>query len=247
MAKMTFAETAETPAPTETVETKETTAVIKPLKEELAEITSAKSVAGIEGEVNNKDIQLPRLNLLQKTSELVDVGFTPNTFVLNKEIPLGKTLIAVVVRLKKQFQQDLPFGTGVQPHVCDTLAKVREAGGSTEWGADNHYSEMAHLQLLVKAPDEVPEDRLDAFPYEVDGGHWAPCMLTVAKTSYKAAAKPVISAAFSTLRPGLHHGLWTVNAEMKPGPSGSWAVPQFKLTGRTGTEMCELVEALNNG
>jgi hypothetical protein len=220
--------------------------VVKPtLKEELATVAPTKVAAGIEGEVGNNDIQLPRLNLLQKTSELVDAGFTPNTFALNKEIPLGKTLTAVVVKLKKQFQQDIPFGSEVQPHVCDTLAEVREAGGSTEWGAENHYSEMAHLQLLVKAPDGLSEDQLDAFPYAVDGGHWAPCMLTVAKTAYKAAAKPVITAAFSTLRAGLHHGLWTVAAEMKSAPMGTWSVPQFKLTGRTGSEMAELVEALN--
>jgi hypothetical protein len=252
MAKLSFAETAATPAsaptkeaevvaPTEAV----TTVDQRPLKEELAAASAASAPAGIEGEVNNKDLQLPRLNLLQKTSELVDAGFVPNTFALNKEIPLGKNLTAVVVRLKKQFQQDVPYGSEVQAHVCDTLAEVREAGGSTEWGAENHYSEMAHMQLLVKAPDGLSEEQLDNFPYEADDAHWAPCMLTVAKTAYKAAAKPVITAAYSTLRSGLQHGLWTVASELKTGPMGSWSVPQFKLTGRTKPEMAELVDALN--
>jgi hypothetical protein len=246
MAKVSFAEVAEAPATTEaTANTSNTTEVTKPLKEELATVAQNTPVAGIEGEVNNKDLQLPRLNLLQKTSELVDAGFAPNTFALNKEIPLGKTLEAVVVRLKKQFQQDLPYGSDVQPHVCDTLAEVREAGGSTEWGADNHYSELAHMQLLIKAPEGLSEEQLDSFPYEADGASWAPCMLTVAKTAYKAAAKPVITAAFSTLRQGLHHGLWAVSSELKTGPMGSWCVPQFKLAGRTKKEMAELVEALN--
>lgn len=250
MATVSFAAVKET-APTE-VEvvpaTPEAVAVVAPtLKQELAAATSPSKVpAGIEGEVGNRDIQLPRLNLLQKTSELVDAGFTPNTFALNREIPLGKSITAVVVKLRKQFQQDTPYGSEVQAHVVDTLAEVREAGGSTEWGSDNRYSEIAHLQLLVKAPDDLSEDQLDAFPYEVDGSHWAPCVITVAKTAYKAAAKPVITAAFSTLRAGLHHGLWTVTAEMKSAPMGTWSTPQFKLTGRTKPEMCELVEALNS-
>jgi hypothetical protein len=151
----------------------------------------------------------------------------------------------VVVKLKKQFQQDLPYGTDVQPHVCDTLAEVREAGGSTEWGAENHYSEIAHMQLMVKAPDGLSEEALDNFPYEADGAHWAPCLFTAAKTAYKTSAKPVITAAFSTLRQGLHHGLWTVTADLKSNPMGSWSVPQFKLSGRTKGEMAELVAALN--
>jgi hypothetical protein len=248
MATVSFNKVKETTEPTETTEavTAEVVTTTPTLKEELTTATPARPVAGIEGEVGTKDIQLPRLNLLQKTSELVDAGFTPNTFALNKEIPLGKSLTAVVVKLKKQFQQDLPYGSEVQPHTCDTLAEVREAGGSIEWGSENRYSEMAHLQLLVKAPDGLSEDQLDAFPYEVDGHSWAPCILTVAKTAYKAAAKPVITAAFSTLRAGLHHGLWTVAAELKTAPMGTWSVPQFKLTGRTSPEMAELVEALNS-
>ena len=254
---MSFAAVKETAVPTETAAAETPAAAAAPvdavittsaptLKQELSAASApVKSASGIEGEVDNRDIQLPRLNLLQKTSELVDVGFSPNSFALNKEIPLGKSLEAVVVKLTKKFQQDTVYGSDVTPHVCDTLAEVREAGGSTEWGSDNRYSELAHIQLLVKAPAGTSEDQLDAFPYEVDGAHWAPCMLTVAKTAYKAAAKPIITAAFSTLRAGLHHGLWTVAAEMKSAPMGTWSVPQFKLTGRTKPEMCELVEALN--
>lgn len=243
--KMSFADTAK---PAEAPETKEpTTAVARPLKEELALATQRSTPAGIEGDVGAKDIQLPRLNLIQKMSDLVNSGFLPNSFVLNKEIPLGKQLECVVVRLKKQFQQELPYGSEVTPHTCDTLAEVREAGGSTEWGADNRYSEIAHMQLLVKAPDGLSEEQLDAFPYEVDGSHWAPCMYTAAKTAYKTSAKPVITAAFGVLRQGLGNGLWTVTADLKSNPMGSWSVPQFKLTGRTKPEMLELVEALTEG
>ncbi len=247
---MTFAAVKDTKAPTEAIEAEVVTtttavATVAPtLTQELA-VAPTKVASGIEGEVSQRDIQLPRLNLLQKTSELVDAGFSPNSFALNKEIPLGKSIEAVVVKLSKKYQQDTVYGSEVQAHVCDTLAEVREAGGSTEWGAENHYSEMANIELLVKAPADISEDHLDAFPYEVDGGHWAPCMLTVAKTAYKASAKPIITAAFSTLRAGLHQGLWTVNAEMKSAPMGTWSVPQFKLTGRTKQEMYELVEALN--
>lgn len=252
MATVSFAAVKETAAPAEAVEAEVVPTAVKnevapTLKQELSAASApVKTAAGIEGEVDNRDIQLPRLNLLQKTSELVDAGFSPNSFALNKEIPLGKSLEVVVVKLSKKYQQDTVYGSEVQAHVCDTLAEVREAGGSIEWGAENHYSEMANMQLLVKAPAGISEDQLDAFPYEVDGSHWAPCMLTVAKTAYKAAAKPVITAAFSTLRAGLHHGLWTVVAEMKSAPMGTWSVPAFKLTGRTKPEMCELVEALNS-
>lgn len=226
----------------------ETTAVAEPAKQELAKPVTAAIPAGIEGEIERTDVKLPRLNLIQKMSDLVNAGFMPNTFALNKEIPLGKSLEVVVVRLKKQFQLDQEYGSDADPVVFDTLAEVREYGGSTEWGAEVHFSEIAHMQLLIKAPKDLDDDlKESSFPYEVDGESWAPAAFTAAKSAYKAAAKPVITAAFGVLRSGLHNGLWTVVSEDKKNAMGSWSVPSFKLTGRTSPEMAALVESLLQG
>lgn len=203
------------------------------------------SPAGIEGEIERSDIKLPRINLVQKMSDMVNAGFRPGDLVYNRELALDKPATVVVVKLKKQYQQDLPYGGDEMPHVCDTLAEVREAGGSVEWGAENHYSELAHLQLLVKAPADLHDEHIDLFPYMIGGESWAPAMFTVAKSAYKSAGKPVITAAFSSLRNGLHHGLWQLTSEGKKNAMGSWDVPVMKLSGKTSPELAELVAALN--
>ena len=206
---------------------------------------SVPAASGIEGEVNNRDIQLPRINVVQKTSDLVNSGFTPGSLVYNKEIALGSKVRCVVTHIKKQYQQDLEYGSEVMPMVCDTIAEVREAGGTTEWGGENHFSEIAHMQLLIEAPEDLHEDQLDLFPYEADGKHWAPALFTVAKTAYKTAAKPVITAGYGPLRAtGLPTGLWNLETDLKKNPRGSWHVPVMKLTGRTSGELAQLVNGL---
>lgn len=217
-------------------------------RQELAPLPQPTGVpAGIEGELERSDIKLPRINLVQKTSELFNHGFRHGDIVYNREIALAKPCPVVVVRLKKQYQQELPYGGDAIPHVCDTLQEVREAGGSIEWGAENRYSELAHMQLLVQAPDNIPDELADLFPYEIDGKSWAPAMFTVAKSAYKSAAKPVITAAFNSLRGGLGNGLWHLTSETKKNAMGSWETPVMKMVGRTSPEMAELVASLNAG
>lgn len=258
MATQSFAKIKETPV----VEIEAQAEVVEPqaaapveVKQELAaqepkqELATAAPVshtpAGIEGEIERSDVKLPRINLVQKMSDMVNAGFKSGDLVYNREIALDKPATVVVVKLKKQYQQDLPYGGDQMPHVCDTLAEVREAGGTIEWGGENHYSEMAHLQLLVKAPADLPDELEDLFPYSIGGESWAPAMFTVAKSAYKSAAKPVITAAFSTLRGGLQHGLWQLSTEGKKNAMGSWDVPIMKLVGKTTPELAELVATLN--
>lgn len=249
--KLKEVNTIETPAIVEATATVvEATATVEPkpipAPEALITPTQTSSIPnGMQGEFESSDIRLPRLNLIQKMSDMVNSGFRPGDILYNKELALNKPAEVVVVKVKKQYQQDLPYGGDVLPHVCDTLAEVREAGGTTEWGGENHYSEMAHLQLLVKAPDNLHAEYEDLFPYEVDGTSWAPAMFTVAKTAYKSAAKPVITAAFSTLRSGLGNGLWHLSGELKSNAMGSWFVPVMKLAGKTSPNLAELVASIN--
>ena len=72
-------------------------------------------------------------------------------------------------------------------------------------------------------------------------------MFTVSKSAYKSAARPVITAAFNTLRSGLGRGLWQLTSETKKNAMGSWETPVMKLVGRTSDEMSAMVNELNAG
>lgn len=200
------------------------------------------ATSGLEGDFNSKDIRLPRLNLVQKTSDAVDAGFRPGDILFKSGdaiIPLHLPTEATVLNLKKVYQEDVPYGSDIKPRVFDTAAEVRENGGSTEWGAENKFNEMAHIQLLFSAPDDTPEEMLDLFPYEFEGKSYAVAMITLTKSSYTAAAKPVITALMSHLRGKHWHGKWALGSDKKTGGGNSWYVPTLKANGRHTPEFIE--------
>lgn len=200
------------------------------------------ATTGLEGDFTAKDIRLPRLNLVQKTSDAVDAGFRPGDILFKAGdaiIPLKLPTEATVLNLKKVYQEDVPYGSDIKPRVFDTAQEVRENGGSTEWGAENKFNEMAHIQLLFAAPDDTPEEMLDLFPYEFDGKSHAVAMITLTKSSYTAAAKPVITALMSHLRGKHWHGKWALGSDKKSGGGNSWYVPTLKANGRHTPEFIE--------
>lgn len=188
---------------------------------------------GVEGEVCPKDIAIPRLNLVQKMSELADT-FKAGDFVYDKKVLLPQPLKLVVIHIRKQYQQDLPYGVEEMPDLCDTEAEVKERGGSTTYGDENYYHEVAHMQVLIQKPDGLqcsPEVE-SLFSYEFDGTPYAPAMFTTAKSAYRTAAKAVFTAAFGSLRDkGLASGLWSLSSDTRSNTMGTWHVPVMRPIG----------------
>lgn len=205
-------------------------------KAELAAATSGGgATTGLDGDFNQKDIKLPRLNLVQKTSEAVDAGVARPGDILFKSgdalLPLSRPTEITILHLDKKYQEDVPYGSGVQAKIFNTAAEVRENGGSTEWGAENRYKEMANVQILFPAPADTPEEMLDLFPYEFEGQSYAVAMMTLTGSAYTNAAKPIITAFMTRLRGKHWTGKWTLDSEKKTGGGNSWYAPKVSSLG----------------
>lgn len=203
--------------------------------------------AQVQGEIDAGDIRWPRINLVQKSGDLSD-NFAPGSFVFNKEIVLtdGKTPTRIVaLSIRKQYQEALPFDpTGPQPKVFNTSAEVRNAGGHTVYGEPGYYKEIAHIGVLVMAPDGLTEDQKDLFIYEFDGKKYALAMWTVGSSAYTSVAKTLFTAATSHLKSGLHKGMWDLTSFKKADARNSWFVPMIKAAGKTSPEFTEFLEGL---
>lgn len=193
----------------------------------------------IIGEVDRSDIRLPRLNLVARTGDLAEL-FTPGSFVLNKEIKLSEggkddLLHIVVVRLRKQFQEALPFGDPEMPRVFDTAEEVREAGGTVAYGKGaGIFSAIAHLELLIRKPESLPEEAAGHFFFESEDVSYTHCVWTVGGTAYGQVGKPVISATHNHLsKTGLLGGLWTLGSELRKSNGNAWFTPILKTAGLT--------------
>jgi hypothetical protein len=86
---------------------------------------------GFAGAWDRKDIRLPRINLIHKTSkgELIE-KFGIGSFALNQEVKLSdgkRPIVCTALRAAKDYQQKLPFGSDEEPKVFNTPEEVEKA------------------------------------------------------------------------------------------------------------------------
>jgi hypothetical protein len=207
--------------------------------------TTVPTAAGVEGEITMSDVKLPRINMVQKVGQLADT-FHPGSILFEKQVILtdGKTAIDLTpIRLKKQYQQKVAWGedAGEQPQVFDTAEEVVANGGSLEYGDENYYAPIAHIQFAIKLPPgaELGEELEDAvgavtdlFPYEFNDERYALAIWTVGSSAFTALAKPILTAATTILRNGLYTGHYAVGSEVRKNARNSWYAPRVKFAGK---------------
>lgn len=213
-------------------ETSEAIAPVNETSTALAHATSADT--GIQGEISQSDIRLPRINLVQKMSGTAE-SFRFGDVLFEKAIKVGDIehpVAITVLRLKKQYQEDLPYGSEDMPRVFDRAEEVKAAGGSLIRGSDHYFSEIAHIQMAIQAPEGLNEDELEFFPYQFEGVDYAMAVLTVSRSAYSTFAKPIITHGFNTLKDGLAKGKFELHVDLKKSPKGSYVVPVPVFKGR---------------
>lgn len=213
-------------------------------KQELAKPQGGPT-SGLDGDFTTRDIKLPRLNLVQKTSDAVDAGFRPGDILFKTGdviIPLDLPSEVTVLHLKKQYQQVLPYGSPELPKTFETAGELRAAGFTTNYGEENYCREIATVQVLFPAPADLPEEALDLFPYSFDGRDYAIALMTLAGSAYTNGAKPIITAFMSHLRGTHWEGKWLLSSEKKSGGGNTWHAPSFKMAGRHSAEFAEFAQ-----
>lgn len=206
-------------------------------------VAAGGAAPGIEGEVTPDDLRLPRINTVQAISDLhTKDDFSIGSIVLDKEIELMEAegeLDFVVLYLKKQYQQKLPWGSDETPLVLDTLEEIRAEGGTTNWSEEaiddgRYFEQMANLVIALRAPDDLEEDQLFRFALQDDdGNNWARVAMTVSGSAFKAFAKNIITAAYGSLRDGIQLGFWTLSTATRSNKRGNeWYVPTSRFGGR---------------
>lgn len=206
------------------------------------------SVTGIEADVNASDIRIPRINLVQKSSELADVeGWSPGDIAFAKEvkiIPFGATGIVSFLHLRRQYQENLPYGSGETPKVFNTREEVFANGGSLSYQADNEYRPIAHLTMLVELPEGASDADEAYFPLAFNGKSYGMAVWTVASSAYNSVAKELITAAAVFLKTGIHKVAWELSVQKKKAGTNTYMVPVIKQHGKHSPEMIEFIESL---
>lgn len=201
---------------------------------------------GVEGEISPGDIRLPRINLVQRVGDLCN-DFHPGSFLFNKEVLLseGKNPIEITaLRLKKVYQQNLPYGSQETPVSFNTAAEMQEFGGSLVYGADNPFGEVAHVQVAIVRPVDCPEEMEALFHYDFNGKCYALAIWTLKSSGFTSVGKTLITAANTLLRSGLHTGKYMLTSELRKKAQNSWFVPLVKFAGKHSAEEAAFLAGL---
>lgn len=252
MPKVTFEEVeaeivSQEPAPQNAVVVKET--------QTLAVVGEDPS-KGLFGEWGREDMRLPRINLVNKTGDLSNL-FTPGVWVVNKEHELNKLdpknknasipLRVIPLRLGAEYQESLPYDPNVRGRVFKTAEEVRAHGGVIAYGkGEGKFAKVAHIELLVEAPEDLGEDASSVFFYTLGDKKYARVIYTAGGTAYSETAPVLyndVKMGFLA-KTGFGGGFYTLGSRLKTGDKGSWWLPVLKTAGLVPAETLEEVRAI---
>jgi len=202
----------------------------------------------VSGPIDQSDIYRPRLELSQSVGPLMEAGFAPGQIVLAKEHaiwadgydPLKITLLAS----RKQFIEDVPYGSGQEQRIFNSPQEVKAAGLHTEWYDNTPPPVFPRLTCvaLIQKPDYV--EGCEAFGLEVQGNLYAIAELRWDGAAYSRAAKTVLTAASGILGKGLHRGIWNYSCERAKLKVNTVTVPVIKFAGMHSEEFVKAVSDL---
>ena len=203
---------------------------------------TALALGQVSGDIDARDITLPRLYLVQKVGELPEM-FEHGSFVLNKEIQLvrlGEPLSVVVLAIDKYYEEKLEFDPdGPRPDRWSSAEEAINAGMSVA-GPEPTAHTVADIKLLIKKPDEVNSP---SFGFDLAGGQYAVALWTVRKSSYAAARRIFSAMALELSRTGLLSGNWNLFSKPEKFKTNTYYSPVMQLAG---THDAEFVEQVRN-
>ena len=211
---------------------------------------------GLVGDWTTDDTKLPRLNIVGRTGELPN-EFTQGCIVLEKTHELttvtkdtGSPLRVVALRMLKQYQENIPFDdqqAGVQARIFNSAMEVRASGGQLSFSkGENKFSELAHIEFLILAPEGISEDALGLFYNTTDEGKaYARAVMTVGGTAFGAVAGPLASSLRGHLAElGLFGGYWDLGTKIKKNDKFSWWAPTIRAAGLVEEDTANLIATL---
>ena len=184
--------------------------------------TETLSVVANQGMALSQDIEIPRLNVIQKMSQIEGpVG----SVVLDKEFVLleaeQKTPV-IIVGAVKRWKEDVPYDDDQIPKMASNELDARALAQESSYP----IVEFAEIILLIP---QIGDDDTN-FPYPIGDTNYQLGRLTVQKDAYRLTFKRLFT--FQTFNPTVPAStrLWTFGTELMSKGKYSWYVPTLSVT-----------------
>jgi len=203
--------------------------------------TALASPATAFSQIVNNDIEILRLKVIQKMSEVEgDVG----SVVLDKQEQIidPKTSIPVIiVGAHKRFKEDLPFDSEAMPQIVNTQAEADLLATTSDFPV----IEFADITMLIPQPEGVSDD---LFPYTIDGINYQLGKLTVQKDAYRLTFKRLYTFHVMNRAVPLATRFWKFGTELITKGKYTWYVPTLQVTkDEVPADVLEFVKGLTEG
>jgi len=170
------------------------------------------------------DIDIPRINLVQKTS---DIEAPVGSVVIDKKHVLLKPdelAEVVVLRAVKGWREDIPYDDDGIPRIAYTPEEMQALAAQSDY----EMLEFAEITLMFKQPKGSENE--DAYPYPIGDFQYAIGKINVAKDAYRQTYKRLATfAAFNKSIP-LQSKLWNFQSSLMTKGKYSWYTPSLGIT-----------------
>lgn len=171
---------------------------------------------------NYGDIDIPRLNVIQKMS---DIEGPLGSIVLDKDsvlIEAGKKIDVVIVGAIKKWKEDVPFGEEYIPKVVTTEEELRELQNTSDY----EVIEFAEIVMLIPQPGDDDTH----FPYPIGETNYQIGRLTVQKDAYRLTFKRLFTFFTFNRSVSISARLWSFGSDLMTKGKYSWYVPSLAIT-----------------
>ena len=173
--------------------------------------------------LDSHDIDIPRMNIVQKTSE-IDAEY--GSVVVDKKhtlLELDQIGEAAVVSAAKGWREDIPYDDEGIPRMAFTQDESDAIASQSEYD----MIEFAEITLLIKQPDGASEE---AYPFPIGDHQYSIGKINVAKDAYRQTFKRLATfAAFNRSVP-IHTRIWSFAANTLSRGKYTWVAPSLTVT-----------------
>ena len=196
----------------------EATAVVEVSKNELA----AANASGLE--ISSSDIDVPRVNIVQKTSEIeAPLG----AVVLDKQHVLAEADEAIsvtVLSALKGWRENIDYDSDEIPQIAYSQKEADEIKANSEYD----MLEFAEITILFKQPEGCDNDA--AYPFPIGNDNYAIGRLNVSKDAYRQTFKRLATFAAFNPKASLQNRLWDFKSAMISRGKYSWFCPALSIS-----------------
>jgi hypothetical protein len=199
-------------------------------KNELTEApTTSLATSAISDTLDQSDIDIPRVNVVQKTSDITGPDGNPapyGSLVLDKRIILAapeEPIQVVPLSANKAWREDVPFDSDDIPRIANSQEEKAQLSLDSEYP----ILEFAEITLLFKAGEDGDPD---SFPFPLGKSHYALGRINVAKDAYRQTFKRLATFAVFNKKTPIHTRLWNFQSTAITRGKYSWFAPSLTIT-----------------